>query len=279
MQINAPMKADSTNRGCFEEHLNHLAAYAIYFVEFLGTFFLVFTVGCTNVEKTHAGPFAAIAIGSVLMACVFMGGHISGAHYNPAVTFGVWMSGRGKISGVQSIGYVIAQLTGSLIAGIAYWTITDETFQIQPGPGTTKGHALSGEVLFTFLLVSVVLNTATTKSNSDNSFYGLAIGFTVLSGAIAVGPLSGGAFNPAVGFGTTAVEALNNGAGKFHYLWIYILGPCIGSVLASLAFRITTHHSEYRADIGAVVNRDRRTAIDPPSHSSQPLLAPGTSSS
>jgi len=213
------------------------------------------------------------------MACVFMGGHISGAHYNPAVTFGVWMSGRGKISGIQSIGYVIAQLTGSLIGGVAYWTITDQTFHIQPGVGTTKGHALSGEVLFSFLLVSVVLNTATTKSNSDNSFYGLAIGFTVLSGAIAVGPLSGGAFNPAVGFGTTAVEAMNHGAGKFHHLWIYVVGPCIGSILASLAFRVTTHHSEYRTDIGAVVNRDRRQTRVEPSHSSQALLAPGALSS
>ncbi len=220
----------------------------------------VLTIGLVNVSSngitSQTSGFAPVAIGSVLMACIFMGGHVSGGHYNPAVTFGVWLTGRGKITGWQSIGYLVVQLLGSFIASLVYWSISQETFFLAPHPNITHGHAFSAEAMYTFLLVSVVLNVATTKSQADNSFYGLAIGFTVLAGAISVGPISGGGFNPAVGFGPIIVDAIHNGSGHMNTMWIYWLGPLFGSVLAAIAFRITNHHKEYRggADLAAIVD-------------------------
>jgi len=244
------------------QYLEPLARFAPYWMEFLGTFFLVLTIGMVNVPTNPLGAlgFGPLAIGAVLMACVFMGGHVSGAHYNPAVTFGVWLTGRGKITTAQSMGYVIVQLIGSLIAGFVYHEISGgHTFQLAPAPMITKGHAFSSEALYTFLLVSVVLNVATTKSQQDNSFYGLAIGFTVLAGAYSVGPISGGAFNPAVGFGPLVIDAIENGTHRMDVIWIYWLGPLFGSVLAAIAFRITNHHKEYvSADLAAVVEPEER---------------------
>jgi aquaporin Z len=239
--------------------LEPLARYAVYWVEFLGTFFLVLTVGFVSAPTNNIAAlgFGPLAVGSMLMVCVFMGGHISGAHYNPAVTFGVWLTGRGKITTAMSFGYLGAQLFGSFIAGCVYWTITGYTFALEPQHGATMGHAFSSEALYAFLLVSVVLNTATSKSHQDNSFYGLAIGFTVVSGGIAVGPISGGGFNPAVGFGPIVVDAFNHGADRLRYIWIYWLGPLFGSILAAIAFRITNHHKEYRlVDVSAVVEHE-----------------------
>jgi len=215
-----------------------------------------FTSVIDNNGLTSKG-FGPLAIGSSLMVGVFMGGHVSGAHYNPAVTFGIWLSGRGKVTTRQSIGYVLVQLLASFVAGCVYWTISGSTFTLEPAAGVTKGHAFSCEALYTFLLVSVVLNVATTKSTEENSFYGLAIGFTILCGAISVGPLSGGAFNPSIGFGPIVVDAMNNGSEKLKVIWIYWFGPLFGSVLAAVGFRITNHHKEYQTqNLGAVVEHE-----------------------
>jgi len=235
------------------KHLDALGRFSIYFIEFLGTFFLVMTIGFVVLQKgTELGP---LAIGSVLMASIFMGGHISGAHFNPAVTFGVFLTGRGKVSLGQSIGYVFSQLAGSLLASLVYWHVEEDTFELGPGKEYTQGQAFSCEFLFTFLLVSVVLNTATTKSHSDNSFYGLAIGFTVMAGAVAVGPISGAAFNPAVGFGPIIVDMLNNESKRGNNMWIYWVAPLFGAVVAAITFRITNHHKEYsKANYSAIVS-------------------------
>jgi len=262
--------------------LEPLAAYAPYWMEFLGVFFLVLTIGFVSVAPAGSPAskgFGPMAIGSVLMVCVFMGGHVSGAHYNPAVTFGVWLSSRGKITTLQSVGYVVVQLIGSLVASFVYWSIAGDTFGLAPAPGRTEGHAFSSEALYTFLLVSVVLNVATTRSNSDNSFYGLAIGFTVLAGAYSVGPISGGGFNPAVGFGPLIVDAIHNGSDRLRPIWIYWLGPAFGSVLAAVAFRVTNHHKEYRSkDLGAVVDHETslvRDAARSTAMSEEPLIVAG----
>jgi aquaporin Z len=238
--------------------LDQIGHFAAYLTEFMGTFFLVITIGVANVTGAPA-PSGPLAIGSVLMACVFMGGHISGAHYNPAVTFGVYLTGRGKISLKQSIGYVIAQLTASLIAGLTYWHVLENTFTLHPSDKITNGEAVSCEFLYTFLLVSVVLNVATTKAQADNSFYGLAIGFTVLAGAITVGPLSGGAFNPAVGFGPIIVDIWNNNTRP--PAWIYWLGPFLGSLVAAIGFRVTNHHKEYASDMTSLWEEEASVLI------------------
>src|SRR5882672_6436414 len=167
-----------------------------YIAEFIGTFFLVLTIGCTVVGN-GAGALAPLAIGSALMVMIYAGGHISGGHYNPAVTLGVWL--RGRCPAKDVIPYWLAQWLAAAVAACALNYLKGDAV---PKPIAPKvGPALVAEFLFTFALVYVVLNTATAKANAGNSFYGLAIGFTVMTGAVAVGSISGGVFNPAVAVG------------------------------------------------------------------------------
>jgi aquaporin Z len=200
--------------------------------EFIGTFFLVLTV-CLTV--TAGTPFAPLAIGSALMVMVYMGGHVSGGHYNPAVSLGAML--RGKLPSRDFVPYVAAQLLGSVAAAAAAFLIVGKTMAPAPGEGVGAVSALLVEVLFTFALVLVVLNVATHKATAGNSNYGLAIGFTVVVGAFAGGGISGGAFNPAVGIGPTIINAAL-GTGSFSHLWLYIVGPLTGGVLAAVVFGV-----------------------------------------
>jgi aquaporin Z len=209
-----------------------MSRMARYFTEFIGTFFLVLTIGLTVLAGSI---FAPLAIGASLMIMVYMGGHISGAHYNPAVSTALLI--RGKLAARDLVPYVLVQIAGAIAAGIAVWAITGRTFAPAPGPGVTATAALLVEVLYTFSLALVVLNVATAAATAGNSFYGLAIGFAVVVGAFAGGPISGGAFNPAVGIGPTIVNAML-GTGTFINLWLYIVGPLVGGVLAALVFRV-----------------------------------------
>jgi len=203
-----------------------------YLTEAIGTFFLVFVIGMTAVAANVAAP---LAIGSALMVMVYMGGHVSGAHYNPAVSIGAWL--RGALPAADVVPYLAAQIFGAwLAAGIVY-VITGDTFAPAPGPEVGVLGMLLSEILFTFALVLVVLNVATSKATLGNSHYGLAIGFTVMVGAYAVGPISGAAFNPAVGIGPTLVDALSGG-GTLGNLWLYIVGPLAGGLAAVPVFRM-----------------------------------------
>jgi aquaporin Z len=202
-----------------------------YLTEFIGTFFLVFTIGMTVVSGSDLAP---LAIGSALMVMVYMGGHVSGAHYNPAVTMAVYM--RGKIAAGEIAPYWGAQIGGALVATGAAHFLTGQAFAPAPGADAGAIQVLLAEVLFTFALALVVLNVATAEATAGNSYYGLAIGFTVAAGAFAVGPISGGAFNPAVGTGPIVANAAL-GLGGIGDLWYYWVGPLIGAVLAALAFR------------------------------------------
>jgi aquaporin Z len=199
-----------------------------YVVEFVGTFFLVFTVCSTVLAKVALAP---LAIGASLVVMVFAGGHISGAHYNPAVTLAVFLRGRMP---ARDLGpYWAAQLLAALAAAAL------ARFIIDPGhvtPLAVSGRgiaaALLAELLFTFALAYVVLNVATSADHADNSFYGLAIGFTVMAGAFAVGGVSGGAFNPAVALGIST-----DGIASWSMSWIYLVGTLGGAALAALTFR------------------------------------------
>lgn len=200
--------------------------------EFIGTFFLVLTIGLTVLGGT---PFAPLAIGASLMVMVYMGGHVSGAHYNPAVSLACAL--RGKLPMPQLVPYWIAQLLGALAAAWAVRLIMGHTFAPAPAPESATGAALLVELLYTFALALVVLNTATSSKTAGNSYYGLAIGFTVAVGAFAGGHVSGGAFNPAVGIGPTVMHALGGG-GSFAHLWLYLVGPLAGGVLAAVVFGV-----------------------------------------
>ena len=203
-----------------------------YLTECLGTFFLAFTVCLTVLGGVSAAP---LAIGSSLMIMVYMGGHISGGHYNPAVTLAVWL--RGKLPGSQVAPYWIAQLIGAIIAGLLSYVITDKSFFVAPAPTATVVQSLLVEFLFSFALCLVVLQTATNEKTAGNSYYGLAIGFTVMVGAYAAGNVSGGAFNPAVGIGP-AIASMITGGGTLSHIWLYIVGPLLGGAAAAAVYKV-----------------------------------------
>ena len=200
-----------------------------YLVEFVGTFFLVLTIGSVVMSPNDAGALAPLAIGGVLMAMVFAGGHVSGAHYNPAVTLAVFL--RGKCAASDVPGYVVAQCAGAAAAAMivaflkGYPAVTP--MQIE------ASRALVAEFLFTFALCFVVLNVATSRGTSGNSFYGFAIGFTVLAGAYSVGAVSGGAFNPAVALGATLM-----GLFSAANIWVYLVANFAAAVAAALFFKL-----------------------------------------
>ncbi len=197
-------------------------------VELIGTFFLVFTVGMTVIDP-GAGALAPLAIGSALAVMVFAGGHISGAHYNPAVTLGVWF--RGNIALPEAVAYWVAQVIGAILAALAV-AYLKPAMPAQPlNDSLAVGPALLAEFLFTFALVYVVLNVATAKGTEGNSFYGLAIGFTVMVGAFAVGGISGGAFNPAVAIGGSIMSIF-----AWGNIWIYLVAELVAGAAAALVF-------------------------------------------
>jgi len=198
-------------------------------VEFIGTFFLVFTVGSTVIAP-GAGPLAPVAIGAALMVMVFAGGHISGGHFNPAVTLAVWL--RGKSDTKDIIPYWISQIAAAYVAA---WFVHKMKM-----PGMAQPLAMFGwkpafvaEFLFTFALCWVVLNVATSKGTMGNHFYGVAIGMTVMTGAFAVGAVSGGAFNPAVATGITVM-----GLSLWSNFWVLIVGEVAGAVVAAITYKV-----------------------------------------
>lgn len=196
-----------------------------YLVEFIGTFFLVLTVGLS----VRAGsPLAPLAIGGVLMVMIFAGGHVSGGHFNPAVTLAVFL--RGKCPKSDVLPYWIAQCTAGLIAALIVIYLSGKP--VMGAVDRAVMPSLIVEFLFTFALAWTVLNTATAKGTSGNSFYGLAIGFTVVAGAIAVGGISGAAFNPAVGLGVFVM-----GLEKFSQLAIFIVAGLAGGAVAALTYK------------------------------------------
>ena len=202
-----------------------------YITEFIGTFFLVLTVGLTVLGGTDLAP---LAIGASLMVMVYMGGHVSGGHYNPAVSLAVLL--RGKMASVgEFVIYVVSQCAGAVAAALAVYAIVGRTFAPAPAATATVTGALMVEALYTFALALVVLNSAVAVKTLGNSFYGLAIGFTVVVGAFAGGPISGGAFNPAVGLGPIIVDAMLGG-GSVANLWLYLVGPLVGGALAAGVF-------------------------------------------
>src|ERR1700722_5065487 len=198
-----------------------------YLVEFIGTFFLVLTIGMTVIDP-GAGNLAPIAIGAALMVMVFAGAHVSGAHYNPAVTFGVWLRGRCPTKDV--LPYMAAQITAAAIAAVVVHFFKGNP---PPTPATIKiVPALVAEFIGTFALVYVVLNVATAKGTAGNLFYGLAIGFTVTAMAFAFGGVSFGAFNPAVATGITLMHLAD--AANF---WIYLVANFAAGAFAAAVFK------------------------------------------
>jgi len=196
-----------------------------YLMEFLGTMFLVLAIGLTQ---------DPLAIGLILASLIFMGGHVSRAHYNPAITLAFWMCGEMKVKDIP--GYLIAQFFGAFVAMIIFHYLKGGTFALAPAADISFGQSILVEVLFTFILASVILSVATAKRFTGNHIYALAIGLTVTGIAYAGGPISGGAFNPAVGVGTILMDSIISG-GSISNLLLYIIGPLAGAALAAVTFK------------------------------------------
>lgn len=198
-------------------------------VEMIGAFFLVFTIGMCVIDSPK-GTIPPLAIGFSLMIMVYAGGHFSGGHYNPAVTLAAYI--RGRCPSADVIPYWVAQVVGAAVAsGLVLY------YKGHGGePMTFAASALPkvalAEFLFTFALCYVVLNVATAKGTENNSFYGLAIGSTVMVGAFAVGPVTGGAFNPAVAIGLTMMSIFN-----ISFVWVHILAALAAGLAAGMLFR------------------------------------------
>jgi aquaporin Z len=198
-----------------------------YITELIGTFFLVLTIGCTVIAG-GSGVIPPLAIGAALMVMIFAGGHVSGGHYNPAVTLGVFI--RGRCPSGDVVPYMISQGIGAVLAAGAVKFLKAGAAVSPMTPAV--GPAFLAEFLFTFALVYVVVNVATAKGTDKNSFYGLAIGMTVMTGAFAVGNISGGAFNPAVALGASVL-----GLFAWPSLWLYLVANFLGGACAGAVFK------------------------------------------
>jgi len=209
-------------------------------VEFIGMFIFVFTVGMAT-NKTGAGTLAPLAIGSILMVMVFAGGHVSGGHFNPAVSTAVFV--RGRMAANEFGFYIATQFVAAVIAGLLVRYVGGREAHLTVA---SSGKMLIAEFIFTFALAWVVLHVATARGTEGNSFYGLAIGFTVVAGAFAVGGTSGGAFNPAI-----AVGAMVTGLLEWGHIWSYLLAEFVGAAAAAYAFLFVLPGEKVAGDIEA----------------------------
>ncbi len=197
-------------------------------VEFLGTFFLTATIGLTALAPGGAGSLAPLGVGAMLIALVYAGGPISGAHYNPAVTLSVFL--RGACPARDVAPYLAAQLLGASTAAGAVLLLKGNPPVAAADLDVAR--ALLAEFLFTFALCYVILTVATAKATAGNSYYGVAIGLTVMAGGFAVGPISGAVFNPAMAVGAT-ILGLSTPAG----IWIFLAAEFAAGALAAPAYR------------------------------------------
>ena len=198
--------------------------------EFIGTFFLSLTI-CTAAVYGSAGEYAPFGIASTLMVMIYAGGHISGAHYNPAVTVSIYL--RGACEKDEVLPYIASQVIGAISAAlIVEKLLFPDAFS--PVAAELGTDAVVAELLFTFALAYVILNVATTESTSGNGYYGAAIALVVFAGAITVGSISLASFNPAV---TSALIV----SGKLGLAdsWMHFVPQFIGAVLATYVYKST----------------------------------------
>ena len=197
-----------------------------YVIEFIGTFFLVLTCALTG---------DSLAVACVLVALIYMGYGISGAHYNPATTLSIWM--LKKIESRDAIVYVAVQMLAAVLAAISFKFLWGDLRRFVPAPNLAINplKPLFIETAFTFIMMLVILTVAASRKTAGNSYYGLAIGFVVLALAYGGREVSGAAFNPAVGIGPLIADAMRGGNNLGH-AWLYVVGPLGGSALATVLF-------------------------------------------
>ena len=203
--------------------------------EFVGTFALIF-FGAGSALQGADLVGQALANGLAIGLMVTAVGHISGGHFNPAVTLSMLVTGR--ISPAEALRYWVSQLAGATAAALVLLAIfpsavTDAINLGVPavgGHGISTGNALVAEIVGTFFLVFVIYGVAVDKRGAFSILAGLPIGLIISIGVLAVGAVSGAAFNPARWFGPALVS------GTFDNFWVWIVGPAIGATLAGLSY-------------------------------------------
>jgi aquaporin Z len=242
-----------------------------YAVETIGSFFLTFVVVVSVLSHSAFTPLAA---GAALMVMIYAGGHISGGHYNPAVTMGALV--RGRIGVVEAVGYWIAQIAGGVVAGwVGRAVVNPSAVSTLTLTGHAEAAAAVAELLITFALCYVMLNVATSKDQPGNGFFGLAIGFTVTAGAFAVGGISGGVFNPQVALGGATAGVL-----AWSTIWVYVVVQLGAGIAAGLAFLLLNPGDGALRTYTGGPNRVFRHAGSkqvPAPRGSSPSTAPGLS--
>lgn len=216
--------------------------WARYLSEATGTFFLVLIVGCNVLVMSGAG---AISIGSLLMCMIYTLGSVSGANFNPAVTFAILLSGRGKMTLKDALAYMASQMAGGALAGLLTKAIFRDAFFLRVNPEYSVAKAMAVEVIYTMGLCYVVLNVATTASQAGNQYFGLAIGFTVLSAAVAIGTISNCCLNPAVALGSALAALMIKSQPDLTHYHMYFLMPMLGAIFGALAFYFVRRKDEY----------------------------------
>jgi len=211
-------------------------AHPKQFAELIGTAILVFTI------QVASSDLAPLAIGGILISIVFAGGPVSGAHYNPAISLAVAL--RGSMSFGEMISYMASQIVGGVLGGWSGGIVSASFSEFGRADDASFTQALLAEAIFAFILCFVVLTVATIPKVEDNSYYGLAIGLVVMSGAVSVGPISGGAFNPAVALGLS----ISGGFSNLSYALVVAGTNLVGGMVAAVAFRVAVPTAD---EIGA----------------------------
>jgi aquaporin Z len=210
--------------------------------EATGTYFLVLTVGCNVMVMSTGG---ALSIGSMLMCMIYALGSVSGGHFNPAVSLSIYLSARSKFTGRDLFLYTVSQLIGAVIAGLCYEVIFQDAFVLKPVGKYNVFMVMAVEVIYSMALCYVVLNVATTSSQAGNHYFGLAIGFTVVSAAIAIGGISNCCLNPAVAIGSLLAALLAKGSRALGAYSVYFFMPYLGGIFGALAFYLVRRKDEY----------------------------------
>jgi aquaporin Z len=247
---------------------------SVYLSELIGSYILVFTV-CGNLHTASLG--AALSIGAVLMVMVYALGSVSGAHFNPAVSLGIHLAGRDKMAPFDTMAYIAAQIVGGVCGSFTYFLIDHEAaVLLAPTGHYNLREVLFVEVLYTAALVYVVLNVATTtnekQGNGANGYFGLAIGFTVVASAIAIGPISGCSLNPAVSVGNMFVGGAVHGPQAFRFWSCYVFAPFGGSLLGSILFFFVQGgmHERFEYTPGEKANAPPKEPTPPVSDEEEP---------
>lgn len=224
--------------------LNRLQAYL---TEFIGVFFIALSAVLSNIYNNPV--FSALSSGGIIISLIYAGGHISQAHYNPAMTIIFFL--RNEKSLLDSIVYIIIQISAAFFGMFIGFLLIPNGTNVYIYEPNSQYHSIQIfflEILYSFLLGWVVLNVATAHENEGNEFYGIGVGSMIIGSIMTIGSSTGSCLNPSLGLSNLVFHSIKEKSlSKLSNIWIYCLGPIIGSLFSCFIFYIT--HSKELVDI------------------------------